>query len=245
MRIVNSVFLFFLRRRYRIQITGEELLEPNGSKLILPNHPAQVDAPLLGTVLRKHGEIVPIVSERFTKMPVVGYFLRRLGSVPVSDLQMGNRDPHVMTTISKNVGASLKEDKLVIIYPAGQIKYQSTEKLYNKQSVYNLVRAHGTEVPIIGVRILGLWGSMWSTAINGEKPNFGLTFLKGIGLVFLNLIFFCPKRSVTIELVDISKEAYDAAQGDRKSFNHYLEQFYNQHGPEADVRVRYHFLQWW
>jgi long-chain-fatty-acid--[acyl-carrier-protein] ligase len=48
---------------------------------------------------------------------------------------------------------------------------------------------------IIGVRVDGLWGSMWSRAYTGKTPPFFKLLLKGIGYYFINLFFlFCARR---------------------------------------------------
>lgn len=54
LKILSPPFLFFLKRRYQITIEGEELLKCKGAKLIIPNHPAQVDAQILIPITVKH-----------------------------------------------------------------------------------------------------------------------------------------------------------------------------------------------
>ena len=228
-------------RRYRLTVRGEELVNNQDIRLFLPNHPAQVDAPLLGAYLQKRMKIVPIVSDRFVTMPVVGYFMRKMDSISVTDLSTGKRDPDVLKNIMIQSNESVKEGKNLILYPAGQIKERAAEEIGNKQSAYLLVSELPEDVRIIGVKITGLWGSMWSRANRKDKPNFGLTLLKGMLLTFANLIFLQPKRKVEIEFQDISDQARKVAQGSRQEFNRYLEDFYN--GPEAEpnVKVRYFF----
>jgi long-chain-fatty-acid--[acyl-carrier-protein] ligase len=129
----------------------------------------------------------------------------------------------------------------VIIYPSGQIARTPTEKINNKQSAYVVVSRLPEEVRVIGVRISGLWGSMWSAARTGEPPNFMLTYLKGIFYFFANLIFFLPKRDVTFEYVDITEEAKIKSMSERSAFNTYLEDFYNLNGPEKARHIRHLF----
>tara|TARA_B100000315_G_scaffold249823_1_gene281643 strand:+ start:64 stop:384 length:321 start_codon:yes stop_codon:yes gene_type:complete len=97
------------------------------------------------------------------------------------------------------------------------------------------------DIPIIGVRIRGLYGSEWSMAQRDTRPNFGLNFLKGVFYVFANLIFLMPKRNVTIEFVDISDNARINTKGTRREFNQYLEEFYNEAGEEKPVLLKYFF----
>ena len=219
-----------------------EHLKRKGPKLFLPNHPANVDAQLMGALSSQYCKISPVVSERFVNMPIVGFFLKKVRAIPVSDLTSGNRDPHVLDKITKNVAISFSNGRCPIVYPSGQIKLQAHEEIKNKQTAHKLVGTIPDDVRIIGVRILGLWGSSWSAYKTGEKPNFGLTFLKSILIIFANLVFFCPKRKVKFEFVDITDEAKEQAKGDRKSFNTYLEEFYNIYGPEEAVQKKLFFF---
>ena len=240
--IVSAIFLFFLRRRYRVEIIGEEFFKRKGAKLVLPNHPAQIDAQLLGVISSKYWDVVPVVSERFVNMPVIGYFMRKLNAVPVSDLSLGKRDVNVLKNVTAGVINALENDGSVILYPAGSIKLTALERIGNKQGTHKILNEIPENVPIIGVKIIGLWGSMWSTEITGKKPNFGLTLLKGFGYMFANLIFLVPKRKVTIEFTDISLEIREKAKLPRREFNQYLESFYNSAGPEPVQRVRHLFF---
>lgn len=230
-----------MMRRYRLTVKGRELLNDEGVHLFLPNHPAQVDAPLLGAYLQKKMKVVPIISERFVSMPVVGYFMKKMDPISVADLSAGRRDPDVLKKILSQSAEKVKKGKNLILYPAGQIKTAAAEEIGNKQSAYLLSSSLPEEVKIVGVRIKGLWGSMWSRSERDDKPNFGLTLLKGMLLTFANLIFFQPKRKVEIEFVDISKEARQAAKGSRRDFNRYLEEFYNSPKVEEIVKVRYFY----
>ncbi|MDX2360863.1 MAG: lysophospholipid acyltransferase family protein [Crocinitomicaceae bacterium] len=240
--LVSPIFKFFLTRRYRITIKGGELLKLKGAKLVLPNHPAQIDAQILGPITNKHWDIVPVISERFLKIPVVSYFLKSMNSVPVSDLSRGSRNLNVLNDIINGAKDALEKERSVIIYPAGSIKLQAEERIVNKRSTYYLAKDFPDNASIIGVRITGLWGSMWSAAWKGRKPKFGPTFLKSVFYIFANLIFFLPKRDVTYEFVDITNEVKEHAKKDRKAFNDFLENFYNANGPEEATFIRHYFF---
>ena len=239
--LISPVFKFFLTRRYRIKIKGGELLNQTGAKLVLPNHPAQIDAQILVPITNKHWDIVPVVSARFLKIPFVSYILKGMNAVPVSDLSRGSRNNNVLNDILVGTTDALKKDRSVILYPAGSIKMQAKERIINKKSTYSVLQILPENASVIGVRITGLWGSMWSVAWQGKKPKFGPTFLKSVFYIFANLIFFLPKRQVTYEFVDITDEIKQYAKQDLKTFNDYLENFYNADGPE-DVKFIRHFF---
>ncbi|MBS3915526.1 MAG: 1-acyl-sn-glycerol-3-phosphate acyltransferase [Bacteroidetes bacterium] len=237
--IIAELYYFVLSRRYKISLKGEELLNPKGARLILPNHPAQIDAPLLSLILYRRCDVVPVVSERFMNMPLIGYFVKALGSIPVSDLKFGNRDPKVLDTIHEGVKQGLKNGKSILIYPAGNITRTQLEVIKNKQSAFAVASTLTDNVQVIGARIHGLRGSMWAVSNTGKLPNFGQAALKSTLYLLANFIFFLPKRNVSIEFIDITEEIRAKAKTDRSTFNRYLEDFYNLNGPEPDTYVKY------
>lgn len=235
------IFLFFLTRRYGLTVRGLENIQSPGAKLILQSHPSHIDPQLLAVFIAQHCDFVPVISEKFLSIPVFGSILKAWNAVPVSDLKHGNRDPNVLKKIFSKVMDALERGKSVLISPSGQIAEAPYEKIKNKQSAHLLVGSLPANVRVVGVRITGLWGSMWSAAWMGERPNFIYSFAKAIFYVIANLIFFLPKRPVTFEFVDITEEAIDHAKLDRRTFNKYLEAFYNVNGPE-EVRYVKHFF---
>ena len=236
------LFYFILTRRYRIKIIGSNILETPGAMLILPNHQSHIDAQLMAVIAAQYCDFVPVVSERFLKIPVISSFLKKWNAVAVSDYRGGNRDPNVLKNIFSQVMNALNMGRSVIIYPSGTITFTPTEKILNKQSAYVIVSNLPENTRVVGVRISGLWGSMWSVAWMGERPSFILAFLKGIFYFLANLIFFSPKRDVTFEFVDITNEAKKMAQTDRSGFNEYMEEFYNVNGPEKATYIKHLFF---
>ena len=235
---LNKFYYFILTRRYKVSVKGEETLATPGAHLLLQNHPSHIDPQICALIAASYGDFVPVMSERFLRLPVIGKVLKNRGTIPVSDLKFGNRDPEVLNKVISGVKAALEKDKKVIIAPSGNIALCGEEIIKNKQTAHVLVSDLPSNTRVIGVRIKGLWGSMWSAAKKGKKPDFGLTFLKGGGYLLANLIFLTPKRKVSIEFVDLTEEAIEKAKGDRKSFNTYLEEFYNEDGPEKPTFVR-------
>lgn len=78
---------------------------------------------------------------------------------------------------------------------------------------------------VVLVRTTGLWGSAFGYGATGKAPHFGRVLLRGALVVVANLLFFTPRRPVTVEFV----EAGDLPRtGDKRVLNPWLEQFYNQ-----------------
>ncbi len=235
---------WILKRRYNIKITeGYELLKGDKSRLYLPNHPAEIDPIILMSEIVKFHNASPMVSATYYNLPIVKYFMKKIGAVAVADLERGVRDITVMDKIREGAQQAYKEGNSILLYPAGQLKSQGYEKIFNKQSAYALIREIPDNVSIIGVRIYGLWGSRWSRAWKGVSPLFFKTLFKCIFYFFANFVFFMPKRNVEIELFDITNEAKEKANSlTRRQFNEYLEGVYNIKGAEKARFIKYHFL---
>lgn len=238
--ILARFYYYVLTRRYRVKIKGMEILKSSETKLFLPNHQSYIDPQLIAVITALHSDFVPVVSDTFLKIPVISYFLKKWNTIPVGE-PGSKRETADLKKIFLQVINTLKRKKNVILYPSGKITITPIEKIHNKQSAFVVVSQLPEEVRVIGVRISGLWGSMWSVAWMGERPDFVLTYFKGIIYFFANFIFFIPKRNVTFEYVDITAEAKLKAMKDRRTFNNYLEDFYNNNGPEKATYIKHLF----
>lgn len=242
MRFYRVFYKFILSRRYKVTITGIDLLKAEGAKLILPNHQSHIDPQIVAVESYKYSDIVPVISERFFKIPIVKFFLKKWDAISVSDIRTGNRDPNILKNIFSEVIIALQQKKTVIIYPSGQLQDMGLEKIKNKQSAYTIVSDLPEGTRVIGLRIRGLWGSIFSKAWDGTLPAFLPVYLKGIFYFFANLIFFCPKRDVTLEFVDITKEVIKQSLYDRRTFNTFLEEFYNYDGIQKPTYIKHFFF---
>jgi long-chain-fatty-acid--[acyl-carrier-protein] ligase len=243
--LLSKIFAFIirllLRFRYRITVKGSEILQNDTPVLFLPNHQALIDPVILLSQIYRFTTASPVVSEKYFNIPVVKWYFKRLGAVSVSDLEAGSRDTQVLNSITTSVAEGFRRNSNIVIYPSGQIAGQGFEKIFNKKSAYQIVSTIPGGVQIVGVRITGLWGSMFSKAKTGKSPNFFVQLLKGLFYVLANLFFFVPKRNVTIEFEDITAAAGTKASLGQKPFNSFLEEFYNLHGEEPAL-FRKHFF---
>jgi len=237
----RNIHEFILTRRYKISVKNIDILKTNTPQLILPNHQSHIDPQIIAVMVYKIAEFSPVSSERLLSTPIIGYFLKKLGAVKVSDFRTGNKDLNVLNHITEKVNEALSNGKNIIIFPSGKLTNSGLEKIQNKQSAYSVVSTMPDNVEVIGVRFRGLWGSMWSKAWDGTRPEFLKTFLKGIFYFFANLIFFIPKRKVTIEFENITVEAKQNAQKSRKEFNNFLNDFYNKKGEEKPTYIKHFF----
>lgn len=230
-----------LRCRYKITVKGASIFKEDSPKFILPNHQALIDPFILVSHLYRFTTLTPVISEKYHDIPIAKSFFRTLGSIRVSDLESGSRDTQVLKVISRSVIKGFKRGRNIVLYPGGQIAGQGYEKIFNKKSAHHIVGKLPDGVQVVGVRISGLWGSIFSKARTGKSPNLFMQLFKGMFYVLANLIFFLPKRPVTLEFVDLTLEAKRIAQEGQKPFNSFLEDFYNLHGIKEVNYLKHYF----
>lgn len=241
-----KVFFSFVRAllslRYKVEVRGGDELSKNNIKFLLPNHQAIMDPILLFSHLYKYTTAVPVVTATYYDMPAAKTMFSAWGAVRVSDLESGSRNTNVLDQVVSSVNKGFELKKNIVLYPSGQIAGQGYEKIFNKQSAYRVVKDLPEKVEVVAIRINGLWGSRWSRAWIGKSPNFLSTLLKCIAIIFANLIFFTPRRKITIEVENITSQAIAKSKGERTAFNHYLESIYNINGTEDVNFLRYYFF---
>lgn len=240
-KILAFKIRLLLRVRYKIVVKGAEVFQKNSPVLILPNHQALIDPVILLSQIYRFSSATPVISEKYFNIPVLKFFFKRWGAVRVSDLETGNRDTQVLKLITRSVIKGFRRKKNIVLYPSGQIAGQGYERIFNKKSAWQIVRKLPEDVRVIGVRITGLWGSIWSKAWIGKSPDFFIQILKGIFFVLANLFFFMPKRTITIEFEDLTSIAESKALLGKKQFNSFLEDFYNLHGEEQPLFLKHFF----
>lgn len=240
-KILAFIIRLLLRIRYTIKVNGVEILQKNSPILFLPNHQALIDPVILLSQIYRFSTATPVISEKYFDLPLAKWYFKRMGAVRVSDLETGNRDTQVLKSITRSVFKGLRRNTNIVIYPSGQIAGQGFEKIFNKKAAYHIVSGIPENVQIVGVRITGLWGSMFSKAKTSKSPNFALQLLKGFIYSLANLFFFSPKRLVSIEFEDITTLAKEKVIPGQKAFNLFLEDFYNQQGEQQVLFLKHIF----
>jgi 1-acyl-sn-glycerol-3-phosphate acyltransferase len=243
--LVSKILAFkirlLLRFRYKISIKGSEIIQNNSPILFLPNHQALIDPIILLSQIYRFSTATPVISEKYFDVPLAKWYFKRMGAVRVSDLETGNRDTQVLKSITRSVYKGFRRKKNIVIYPSGQIAGQGFEKIFNKKAAYHIVRTIPEGVQIVGVRITGLWGSMFSKAKTGKSPDFFVQLLKGMFYILANLLFFVPKRKVSLEFEDLTSIAKEKVILGQKPFNLFLEDFYNLQGEEPTLFLKHIF----
>lgn len=230
--LICYVVRAFLHLRYKVKIVGKEHLYNERTHLILPNHQAIIDPIIMFAEFYDH-KMYPLVDSRFWKSSfVVRHILDLLNAVEVPDLALSHKTEEINQVKSLNsiVLDNLSEQNDVIFYPSGHITTDGTEKIGNRRLAYEVceeICRHDSQlsnIEVLGVKINGLWGSIWSRKDRNSSPALGNTLLKAIGLLFV----IRPRREVYIHIQPITNKVKQWSTGsDKRTFNQQLEDFYN------------------
>lgn len=226
-------FHLILWFRYRIEVKGLEKLNAKnlnreGGVLVLPNHPCIFVDPVIATlsVLPKF-TIRPMIVEYMYYYPVVNTLMHHMNALPIPDFDISSntlkrkRSGQVIAEVIKG----LKAGDNFLIYPAGRIKATSYESIGGASGIHTILH-EAPEANIVLMRLEGLWGSKFSRALTGTKPLMFPTMWWGVKQVLKNLLFFTPRRKVTV-VVEPAPEDFPR-NGTRLEINQWLEKWYNK-----------------
>jgi acyl-CoA synthetase (AMP-forming)/AMP-acid ligase II/1-acyl-sn-glycerol-3-phosphate acyltransferase/acyl carrier protein len=234
--MVGRLIFFLIRRilslRYRIEVRGLEKLELKkpGGILFLSNHPALVDPIISASTFWPRFRVRPLIIDYMYNIGLSHWFMAGvLRAVSVPDFARGSNSYKRMLADGAldTIVTGLKEGDNFIVYPAGRIQ-RTPEELLGGASAGFEIAQRSPDANIVGLRVRGLWGSMFGWGVTGEWPRLGQGFKKGFVIILKNLIFFTPRRKVTIDV-----ELLDPPVTNRKTFNHFLEDWFNAPMPGA------------
>jgi acyl-CoA synthetase (AMP-forming)/AMP-acid ligase II/acyl carrier protein len=215
-----------LALRYRIRVTGFDEVRARGQSglIFLPNHPALMDPVIVTTLLYTGFAPRSVADEVQVNRPIIGPLARMLGARIIPNLdRRGTSGVEWMRKAFAETIDGLKAGENLLIYPAGHLKHRRVEEIGAASGVKDILDAV-PNLRVVLVRQNGLWGSRFSFAFGGRMPAVGGVLVRGVLYLLGNLVFFMPRRRVTVEFV----EQPDFPRGaDRLTINRYLEDFYN------------------
>src|SRR5574341_1436580 len=242
MRALIEIPIFFfikfsLSLRYRVKLKGQENLrrenlDKQGGVLFLANHAAELDPVIIMTVLWRRFRPRPLVLNYYYELPGFSWLMRRVRAFPVPSFQTSANRFQIKReeALVQRVAEALRKGENVLLHPSGRLKTTGLEVIGGTSLTHRLLQ----EVPkvnVVLIRTTGLWGSSFSKALTGKSPPFATTLLQGIKIVLKNLIFFTPRRDVTVELA-VARENFPW-HGSRREVNRYLENWYNHSEKEG------------
>lgn len=208
---------WLMHLHYDIRTEGGELLRDGKVHLILPNHPAYVEPPML---CAEFADVMirPMADEAFFRKRISGWALRLANAILVPDLPATSADQREQSAakarqLTTTALQALADGNDLLIYPSGHIRHKPIEQIGNHRLAYEVCQgifAHENKetyarVRVIMLRTTGLDDSFFSK----QKTRF--TF----------------RRRVNMHFEDMTDSLRQWSQLDRRAFNEQLEQWYN------------------
>ncbi len=240
-RILSFFLRLLLRLRYSITINGMHHLDnPKKGTLILPNHPAYTEPIVLFSLLSKYLAPRPLVYETYYRNRYIKPFMLLFNALEVPDMEKISLSAKQKTQEAiQSLVEGLHKGENFIIWPSGKLQRKGLESLGGNSGVSDILKI-SPNANVLLIRTTGLWGSRFSHAFSGQRPNLTLELLYSALLIPLNLFFFMPRRkiSITIEQLDIQA----LAPFEKSKVNLHLENWYNLGTSTTPVYRPYHFL---
>lgn len=243
--LVNHLFWAVCRLllgfRYRVKVLGaEQLRSLSGPTLVLPNHPAYIDPPLVSSHIRLTKPLRPMVFSGTYRILLLRPLMQMVNAFEVPDLSAHSRDAQAKTLeMIDSVVQRLAAGDNLLIYPSGRLQRGNQEVVGAARAVHEII-SRTPKVNIVLVRTRGVWGSMYSCAAAGSPPKLGGCVRRSLGWVLSSLLFLLPRREVTMQVEVVERDTLPLDT--REAFNAYLESWYNIDGGQEPKFVRYHHL---
>lgn len=224
---------FVLWFRYKVTVKGLDKLNPEylnrkGGVLFLPNHTSVfVDPAVITLAVWPKFRMRHMIVEYMYYMPVIHSVMSFLNALPVPNFETSNNSlkRRKIENMIQTVVNDLKDGKNFLIYPSGRLKHTAYEAIEGASAVHQIIQ-ETPEANIVLVRLKGLWGSSLSRAITGKTPLLFPTLKKLAKFLFLNFLFFSPRRQIIIEFEPAPADF--PYKGSRLEMNKYLEKWYNK-----------------
>lgn len=182
---------------YNVEVRGADNIPLQGGCLIVCNHVSYVDGLIIGPNLPRHGKYM--VYEYFVKMPVIGFFLRALGVIPIA----GDGGRRALVASIDAAVAAAQAGEVVVIFPEGKLTRSGHIDTFQR-GMERIARRAG--VPVIPAHLDGLYGSIASRAPHKQLPLPRRTVALRIGAAMDATVTSAQARQHVMSL------AYETAQ---------------------------------
>ena len=139
---------------YRIRVVGAEHLPEKGPALLVANHVTYVDWLILSSAYQRPLRFV--MHRQFLKLPLIGWVFRDAKVIPIASAR---ESAHAVARAMDRIASELDDGNVVCIFPEGQLT-EDGQLGPLKLGIERVVAR--TPVPVIPVRLDGMWGSYFS-----------------------------------------------------------------------------------
>ena len=215
---VAKIVRWLFHLHYDIRTEGGELLRDGKVHLVLPNHPAYVEPPML---CAEFPEVLlrPMADEAFFRKRISGWALRLASAIVVPDLPATTADNREQSAakarqLSTTALQALADGNDLLIYPSGHIRFKPVEHIGNRRLAYEVCQGifapenknTYANVRVIMLRTTGLDDSFFSK--QKTRPTL--------------------RRHVLMHFEDLTDSLREWSKLERRAFNEQLEQWYNR-----------------
>ncbi len=244
-RFLAWLLRLFLSLRYRVRIKGldqvrELARQSPGRTLVLPNHPALVDPLIIFSNLWPVLKMRPLVWEgNFTSplMRLLGKLINAL-TTPATETASAAARSQAEASVQAVV-EGLQRNENFALWPSGRLRRGDVEVLGGVRALTEILKGV-PDARVVLVRTRGLGGSRFGFAYRADSPRLVTTILAGLGWGLASLIFFLPRRQVTVTLEVLDRSKLPELR--RELINTWFEAWYNQEGPEKPLFVPAHLF---
>lgn len=227
MNFWTKTIQLLIKIRYRINISGLNLLDWNETKLILPSHVALIDPIILYVFFREKGKICPLITESYYNIPILKSFFSKIGAISVVDTAINKYSKPNTPDIVSKILISLNQWNNILLYPQWALARQWFQSIVGKKSAFLTTQQLPKNTKILTVNIAWLRWSRSSRARDGHRPSLLIFLLKWLRFSIANLFFFVPKREVNITIQDSTTKLTKVSKKWMDIFNQELEKIYN------------------
>jgi acyl-[acyl-carrier-protein]-phospholipid O-acyltransferase/long-chain-fatty-acid--[acyl-carrier-protein] ligase len=149
--MLHAIASFLARLVYGLRVSGRAHLPESGPALIVCNHVSYADGALLLAASRR--KIRFIIDERFVNRGILGWFLRRLGAIP-----MPRSGPKGMRASMQAAVDILTQGEIVVIFPEAYPTRCGAMLPFHRGFAQIAADANS---PVVPACIDRMWGSRW------------------------------------------------------------------------------------
>lgn len=161
--LLRFAVVIFTSLIYRLRVQGLDKIPHDGPAVLTCNHVSFVDWLFIGSAVKRPVRFVMYYT--FMKIPLIGFFFRGAKVIPIAGK---NEDFSLMEEAFVKIKQSLDEGEIVCIFPEGNITKDGKIDGF-RPGIEKIIQ--NSPVPVIPMRLEGLWGSFFSRKFGGRAMS--------------------------------------------------------------------------